>query len=225
LRKEFGYGLGSNISGTYSVRLLGDEERVESVQFFIDDREIAKVLESPFKTEFQTDDFGFGWHDIYAEVAVVNGSVMKTGTLRYKFLSPEEEKSGIRGVLLPVGVVLIAAMGISVLIQMLGKKKESPADPTRPRNYGPLGGTICPKCGHPFPRSLLGMNLVVGRLERCESCKKFVMTRRATPAELVAAEAAERAVNQPDMTITKEIQEEREIPRDSLEDSKYIDQL
>ena len=37
LRRDFGYGMGSDIQGTFTIRLLGDEEQVDRVTFFIDD--------------------------------------------------------------------------------------------------------------------------------------------------------------------------------------------
>jgi hypothetical protein len=65
------------------------------------------------------------------------------------------------------------------------------------------------------------MNLVVGRLDRCENCGKWVMTVRATPAALKAAEEAEwqayeeeqaQAINPPDLD-------------QDLDDTRYFDHL
>ncbi len=126
-------------------------------------------------------------------------------------------------ILLPVGGIIVGAVLISVLIQFLGRKKVT-LNPDVPRDYGMLGGTICPKCGHPFPRSLLGMNLVVGRLERCESCGKFSLTRRATPEELYRAERAERdAARQ--ASAAEMVTPEKPAPKDDLDESKYIDSI
>lgn len=220
LRREFGYGAGSNIRGRMSLRLVDESADVQQVTYLMDGQEIAVLNEAPFKFEFHTDDYGYGPHDISALVTTSNNKIFDTNTLRYNFVTQAEETSGIKNILLPVGVVLIAAMGFSALVQFIGKPKQTP-QPGQPRNYGMLGGTICPRCGHPFPRSLLGMNLVVGRLERCESCKRFVMTVRATPAQLAEAEAREaasaaEAVKPLDM---------EEMGKDAIEESKYFDSL
>jgi ribosomal protein L32 len=87
-----------------------------------------------------------------------------------------------------------------------------------------LGGTICPKCGHPFPRSLFGMNLVVGRLERCESCGKFSLTRRATTEELYRAEVTEKAAAR-EATQAAKVEPKKDDTADKLDDSKYIDSI
>ncbi len=220
LRRDFGYGAGSNVRGTMSISLVGDETQVQQVIFLIGGEEMATVNQAPFKFQFDTDQQGAGWHDLSANVLMKDGTSITTDAIRYNFVTQEEQNSGMKNILVPIGVVVIAAIGISTLVQMIGRPKK-PTDTGKPRDYGPLGGTICPKCGHPFPRSRLGMNLVVGRLERCESCKRFVMTRRATPAELASAEAAERVGSvKPAEPILTEEQE-----RDQLDESKYIDQL
>lgn len=222
LRREFGYGAGSNVRGTMSLRLVGDEEAVEQVAFFIDDKPLVTVQTSPFKTQFDTDNIGVGWHDMKALVTLKDGRQITTPAIRYNFISVEEQNSGLKNILLPIGVVLISVMGISALIQTIGKPKKGQAQDS-PRQYGPLGGTICPKCGHPFSRSLFGINLVVGRLERCEACGKFVMTTRATPTELAAAEAAEKASVVKDRNI-EEVRNEKE-ETGLVDESKYIDHL
>ena len=220
LRRECGYGAGSNIRGRMSLRLVGEGLEVQQVTYLMDGQAIAVLNEVPFKFEFHTDDYGYGAHDISAVITTKNSETFNSNTLRYNFVTQAEESSGIKNILVPVGVVLIAAMGFSALVQFIGKPKQAP-QPGQPRNYGILGGTICPRCGHPFPRSLLGMNLVVGRLERCESCKRFVMTVRATPAQLAEAEAREaasaaEAVKPVDM---------EEMGKDAIEESKYFDSL
>ena len=220
LRRYFGYGAGSNVRGTMSISLVGDETRVERITFWIDDTEMTTLTQSPFKFQFQTDDYGFGWHNLSAQVTTKSGQTFTTSPIRYNFVTPEEESSGIKNIFLPLGVVIIAALGISALIQLIGKPKTAP-QPGQPRNYGLLGGTICPKCGHAFPRHIWAMNLMVARLDRCDSCGRFVMTRRATPEQLAAAEASEAAqINQ---TVQPVIWQGEE--SDQLDESKYIDSI
>lgn len=64
-------------------------------------------------------------------------------------------------------------------------------------DYGILGGAVCPKCGKPFRRSLMGLNLVLWRFQRCPHCRKWILTRRASRAELEQAEKRMASVEQP----------------------------
>jgi len=193
------------------------------VTYFIDDKELATVSETPFKFQFNTDDQGFGWHAMRAEVTTLDGKTNTLSPIRYNFVSPEEEKADMTKIFIPIGGIFVGALLVSVLIQFVGRKKK-PIDPDVPRDYGMLGGTICPKCGHPFPRSLFGMNLVVGRLERCESCGKFSLTTRATTEEIYRAEQAERAATREASRAAK-VEPKKEDTADKLDDSKYIDSI
>jgi len=92
--------------------------------------------------------------------------------------------------------------------------------PVEGQQYGLLGGTVCPKCGSPFPRHIWGLKLVVGRLDRCEYCRKWVMTTRATPDALREAESAFTS------NLTKV---DDQVPftesKDDLDQTRYIDQI
>jgi ribosomal protein L32 len=221
--RDFGYGAGSNVRGTFSLAISGDLEKVSSVTYLIDGKELATVTETPFKYQFHTDSQGYGWHDLGAEITLTGGNQVSLSSIRYNFVSAEDEKTDMTGILLPIGGIVVGALLVSVLIQFLGRKKR-PIDPDVPRDYGMLGGTICPKCGHPFPRSLIGMNLVVGRLERCESCGKFSLTRRATTEELYRAEVTEKAAAR-EATQAAKVEPKKDDTADKLDDSKYIDSI
>jgi len=221
--RDFGYGNGSNVRGTFSLAVSGDLEKVSGVTYFIDEKQLAAVTENPFKYQFNTSDHAVGWHALNAEVTTTDGKTTLLAPVRYNFVSEQAQSEDMTRILIPIGGIVVGAMLVSALIQFLGRKKR-PLDPDMPRDYGMLGGTICPKCGHPFPRSLLGMNLVVGRLERCESCGKFSLTRRATPEELFRAERAERdAARQ--ASAAEMVTPEKPAPKDDLDESKYIDSI
>jgi hypothetical protein len=221
--RDFGYGGGSNVRGTFSLAISGDLEKVSSVTYFIDDKELATVSESPFKFQFNTDDQGFGWHSMSAEVTTSGGSKLTLSPVRYNFVSPEEEKTDMTKIFIPIGGIFVGVLLVSVLIQFLGRKKK-PLNPDVPRDYGMLGGTICPKCGHPFPRSLFGINLLVGRLERCESCGKFSLTTRATTEEIYRAEQAERAAEKA-ADNAAQVAPMKDDTTQEMDDSKYIDSI
>ena len=223
LRRDFGYGMGSDIQGTFTIRLLGDEEQVDGVTFFIDDEILFEVEEGPFSYQFKTEDFESGIHQLYAEVLQADGQRFETPAVQYNFLSQRDANRQIRNVLIWIGGAILGAMAIVAVIQsfVIAKEGKSPRQPGTPRNYGIMGGTICRKCGRPFPRHVWGMNLIVGRLDRCENCGKWVMTTRATPEALRLAEAAELEAFEED----NELIEFQQNEDDHLEDTKYFDEI
>ncbi|MFN2304840.1 MAG: Ig-like domain-containing protein, partial [Anaerolineales bacterium] len=223
LRRNFGYGGGVNIRGTFTIHLVGDETKVQKVTFLIDDKEMASVDVEPFTYRFNTDDYGFGTHRLSAEVHLLDGSTQRTPESQYNFVSSEEVRRQV-GTLVGglVGVIVFIVVIIAAVQFLFHKKKRNQVrQPGETPNYGMLGGTICPKCGQPFPRHLWGVNLLVGRLDRCDHCGKWVMTVRATPAALKLAEEAE----QEDKTKVFNAGQSNKELKDQLEDTKYIDQL
>lgn len=221
LRRNFGYGGGSNIRGTFTISLLGEEESVESVTFLIDDEPMATVSEAPFNFKFQTDDYGFGPHRLWAQVTLDNGQVVETPSIQYNFVSPSTEREHVITIVGGVVGAIIVALLLVAGLQSLFIKGKQPGthEPGSPRNYGLLGGTICPKCQRPFPRHIWGMNLIVGRLDRCENCGKWVMTVRATPTALRLAEEAELEAQKRDQeppNVKPEI-------KNDLDETKYLD--
>lgn len=220
LSRDFGYGGGSNVRGTFSLKISGDQETIREVTYFIDNELMHKTSVEPFKFQFKTDDYGFGWHDLSAEILTTNGAIVSLNPIRYNFVTPEEESSGIKNILIPIGVVVLIAFGVSALIQFLSKPKKH-ASAGQPRNYGLLGGAVCPKCGYPFPRHIWGLNLGVGKLDRCESCRKWSVVTRASGDQLAAAEASLAAQDE----IPAQVQQVKDNTDNSLDDSKYIDSL
>ena len=223
MSRNFGYGGGVNIRGVFTISLRGGEAAVRNVRFIIDGETLAEVGSAPFTFKFETDDYGFGVHDLWAEVELRDGSSLTTSSVQYNFVSPEEEREqvgSVMGVILGGVVVILLIVGLVQGTLLKGSRKER-HQPGEPRNYGMMGGTICPKCGRPFPRHFFGLNLVVGRLDRCDNCGKWSMTTRATMAELHTAEDAEKAelVADQAVTVVKEDQ------KSALDDTQYIDQI
>lgn len=223
MSRIFGYGGGVNIRGTFKISLVGDDTAVRNVRFVIDGERLAEVTAPPFNFQFKTDDYGFGYHNLWAEVELHDGSAVTTSTVQYNFVSPEEEREqvgGVMGVILGGIVVTLLVVGLAQGAFLKGSRKEL-HQPGEPRNYGMLGGTICPKCGRPFPRHLFGMNLVVGRMDRCDNCGKWVMTIRATPTALQMAEEAEKA----DLAADEAATAVKADKSSSLDDTRYMDDL
>ena len=224
LVRNFGYGGGANIRGTFTISLTGDETQVQKVNFLIDGSSMAMVESAPFKFQFQTDDYGIGTHLLTAEYTLIDGTTALTSSLQYNFVSAEDERSQVTTILLGIGGTVVAALLIVGLVQgVLLKGKRSTYAPGEPRNYGMLGGAVCPKCGRPFPRHLWGIKLVVGRLDRCDNCGKWSMTHRASAEELAAAEAAERREVLADQQVSEV--DEKPGQRSALDDSRFMDDL
>lgn len=224
LVRNFGYGGGTNIRGTFTISLTGDETQVEKVSFLIDGSSIAVIDSAPFKFQFQTDDYGFGAHLLTAEYTLIDGSTALTSSLQYNFVSPEVERKQVTTIFIGIGgVVVVALLAVALVQGAMLKGKRKSYEPGEPRQYGMLGGTICPKCGRPFPRHLWGLKLVVGRLDRCDNCGKWSMTHRASAAELAAAEAAERQEVLADQQVSGG--GENHDHKDVLEDSRFMDDI
>ena len=224
LVRNFGYGGGANIRGTFTISLTGDETQVEKVSFLIDGSSIAVIDTPPFKFQFQTDDYGVGTHLLTAKYTLNDGTTALTSSLQYNFVSKDEESKQVTPIFFGIGgVTVIALLAVALVQGTLLKGKRKSYEPGEPRNYGMLGGTVCPKCGRPFPRHLWGIKLVVGRLDRCDNCGKWSMTHRASAAELAAAEAAERGEVLADQQVSAG--SEKPDQKNALDDSRYMDDL
>jgi len=222
IRKDFGYNMGSTIQGRFTVRLVGEGD-VDRVTFYLDDEILAVVDSEPFHYSFSTDTFAPGTHRIFAEVQLKDGSTQTTSEVNYHFLSSKEANQQTTKLLLWLGGAIIGTMLVVGLIQMLLTRKISRIQPTpvTPRTYGMFGGAICPRCGRPFSRHIWGINLVVGKLDRCEHCGKWFMTTRATPEALRAAEEAELSEVSPDEVISSAPSDQKDI----LDETKYFDDV
>jgi hypothetical protein len=223
LRRDFGYGAGSNVRGTFSISITGDESQVVSVEFLIDGQVMATLDQPPFRFQFHTDSYGFGEHYLSARVHLQDGRIETTPERRLNFVTPGDERGGVVGIVVGVGGAILFSLLVYALVQMrFSKGKPKTAfQPGQERSYGMFGGTICPKCGRPFPRHWWGLNMVAGRLDRCEHCGKWSMTTRAAPEALRAAEAAEvdqQPTAQPDASVQRG-------DADRLEDTKFFDEI
>ena len=152
-----------------------------------------------------------------------DGSVRTTPSISYRFLSPEEANQQLTRVLIGIGIVVVATLLLVAVLQIILFRKKSirVRPPGEPNSYGILGGAICPNCSLAFPRHLLGFNLLVGRLDRCDHCGKWVMTKRASPSAL---QNAEEAQPEPSPNNLDRGKNERDW-EDLLEETKFFDHL
>ena len=121
-----------------------------------------------------------------------------------------------------LGVVLLMVV-LGTGSQMLAARRRGPSPEAGfQRDYGFAGGSICPKCKRPTPRHMWGINMVVGKLDRCENCGKWSIMR-AQPIEVLrAAERAELASEKADAAAVP-AQSEEERLRELLDRSRYTD--
>lgn len=139
------------------------------------------------------------------------------------FTGPQEEQEQILTVVGGIVAAIAIALVVVAVMQDLFIRKGKPKCANQsgePRQYEVLGGTICPRCGWPFSRHIRAMNFMVGKLDRCENCGKWVMTVRATPEALRTAEKGEWA----EFTEVENIPVEPEAGL-NLDDTKYLDEI
>jgi hypothetical protein len=136
-------------------------DNLTSVTFKIDGKEIGTVTTPPFKINFNTSDYPLGWHGLSAVGQTAGGRTLPSNVRRFEFVSSEEEWAAVRKIMIPlfslVGVILVAALGIPLVMTLIGKKTTVPLG--APRKYSVMGGAVCPKCGRPFAIHWWGFNV------------------------------------------------------------------
>ncbi len=222
LSRDFGYSSGTGkIQGTFSVRVSGPET-LNRVVFLLDGVQIGEDSEAPFRIQFKTDNFEQGIHTLQAIGYTIDGKELRSSEQRREFVSAEQGWKAAGKIVIPVIVLSIGAMLVSALLPIvLGRGKKSTHPLGAPRNYGVLGGTICPKCDRPFGMHLYGLNLGLGRFDRCPHCGKWSLVRRSSLRALKDAEAREL-----DMDIASSdamIISDEERLRNELEKTRYQD--
>lgn len=224
LRRNFGYGGGSQIRGDFTLSLV-PETGVSRVTFLIDDQPMATLNTPPFRFRFNTGNYPLGWHELRAEVVTADGQVLYTPTRRIEFVSAEVERQAMLRIVVPLlgGVLGLMVLGMGLQFFLLGRKASPSLPPGAPRKYGLAGGAICPRCKRATPLHLWSISLGVGRLDRCEACGRWSVMRRASPAELAAAEQAERQQAMAPVAGRVAPQSEEERLRELLDRSRFLD--
>lgn len=222
LIRNFGYSSGSGkIQGSFTLTATSNVD-LERVRFFIDGKQIAVVTEPPFQLRFNTGEFALGEHLFEAVGTTRAGQDVRSNQIRVEFVTPEEGWQSAMRILVPVlailGLAMVASFGLTFFA---GRGRKSQLALGAPRNYGLLGGAICPQCHRPFALHLFGINLIVGKLDRCPYCGRWSLVRRATLNELRLAEEAELQASA--STRDTEAVEKGETLIQELEDSRYLD--
>lgn len=222
IRKDFGYAWAGDIQGTFSMMVSGPDN-LTRVEFLIDGDVIGEDMEAPFRLQFNTGNYVLGPHTLSAHGYTSDGSELDSNEIQTNFVTSEEGWASAGKFVIPILGVVFGVMLLSFVVPWLmsrGKPK-STIPLGAPRNYGIAGGTICPKCQRPFSRNLLSPNLMIGKLDRCPHCSKWSLVRRATSAQLAAAEAAELEIaSDGEQTLT--LSDQDRLRRD-LDESRYED--
>jgi hypothetical protein len=223
VRRNFGYGGGEQIQGNFRMEIDTPPAGVVAVTFLIDGQAIGTDAEPPFRLDFETDAYGLGWHEMTAEAQTPDGGTLVSAVRRFEFVSAEvswQVGGRIMGITFGlVGVIFILVLALQFLLPGRGKASSLPLGAKR--NYGWLGGTVCPKCQRPFPLHWWRLKLAVASYDRCDHCGKWSLVRAASAEQLAAAEQAELAQAQPEKAITGESEAER--LRRQLDETRYIE--
>ena len=182
LRRDFGTGIGASIQGTFSLRAEGPAD-LERVVFYLDDQPMAEVTAPPFRYQFHTDAYPPGLHTFSAVGHTAVGQEIASNTITRNFLTSGEATKIMVWIIAPV----LALVLVGGLITGWLARRRHAANPEMMAVDGAFGGAICPKCKRPFARHWWGLNIVVGKYDRCPHCGKWSIVQRAHPAVLEAA--------------------------------------
>ena len=211
LRRDWGYGSGVDVQGNMTLFVDGDLSGAQRVIYYIDDAVMADLTEEPFRVSFNTDNYDPGARQMRAEVTTTAGTVITVGPIVYNFLSAAE--SGEKTIKLIVVIVLITLAGVGISMFISSRQKGGATD----AGGGMYGLAVCKKCGKTFPRSFFGINIVVGKFERCPHCGKWQITQRASPLEIELADQR----NRPEEPETEAA--ETTPKKNDLDDSRFVD--
>ena len=226
LSKQFGFAMGGQIQGRFKLTAQGPAD-LTSVTFRLDDEAgvvgptiLGEVSEAPFALTFSTDPYPHGRYELSATGQTAGGQTLQSNVLHVEFVSAEAGWQAVGRILVPLlvlfgAIMLLATVG-PLALERLGMRPRRPVG--APRNYGPLGGTVCPKCGRPFGLHWWAPNLIVNKFDRCPNCGKWSVVGRASREALAAAEAAEIASATPKVP---ELSPEEKLRR-QIEDSRYM---
>jgi len=232
--KQFGFALGGQIQGTFKLTAQGPAD-LTSVTFRLDDEARAvgptilgevseapfdRLRAGPFSLTFNTDQYPHGRYALSAVGQTASGPTIQSNVLHVEFVSAAAGWQAAGKITVPLlalfgAIMLLATVGPLVL-ERLGMRPRRPVG--APRNYGPLGGAVCPQCGRPFGLHWWALNLIVSKFDRCPNCGKWSVVGRASREALAAAEAAETESATPRVPA---LSPEEKLRR-QIEDSRYV---
>lgn len=211
--RDFGYSAGGEIQGAFSLTADGPADLVR-VDYYLDDDLLGSAEAPPFKISFNTGNFALGRHTFTAVGTTAGGGQVRSVSRTLEFVSAEAGWQTAGQIVLPIlGLVVIIAILGTAAPMLVGRRTAF-----RLGEYGAAGGAVCGRCGMPFPRHFLSLNMVFGKLERCPHCGRWAIVPAASSAVLRQAEARWRADSQ-----QGELKPENEADRlrDQIDESRY----
>jgi Bacterial Ig domain len=182
--RDFGYAAGSEIQGAFSLTADGPGNLVR-VDYYLDNQLLGSATQSPFKISFNTGDQVLGRHTFAAVGTTADGSEIRSLDRTLEFVSPDEGWQMAGRIALPIiGIVILMSLLGTIAPMLLGRRTKF-----RLGEYSAAGGAVCPRCGMPFSRHPVSLNMVFGKLERCPHCGKLSIVSAASVSALRQAEA------------------------------------
>jgi hypothetical protein len=189
LRKQFGGDFGSKIQGQFLLQVRGGPGDLAGVTYYLDGNVLGETVAPNLAYSFSTDNYAPGPHEITAEGRAADGTIYTSNTLQVEFITGEEMGKMVGTIIVPILALVVLAAIIPVIMAVTGGRKTPPA-PGEPRSYGLLGGTVCKRCGQPYPIHWWSLRLGFARLDRCPYCGNLTLIQRASPETLKQAEEA-----------------------------------
>jgi len=219
LSRDFGTGIGSNIQGTFSYRVSGPDNLV-SVTFYLDDQIIGEDSEEPFRLQFKTEDYSLGVHTFSAIGLTKEGQELTSNSLTRNFISGSDATRSTLYIAAPI--LLLSFGGIFISWWLTSRKSKANGKKDILDVHGTWGGTICPKCSKPFARHIWGINIGIGKYDRCPHCGKWSIVRRVHPDILnKAVEMMQQAESNNTPHSTPDSADEEASQRKRLDDSRF----
>lgn len=185
LHRDFGFGAGNQMQGAFTATATGPQDLAQ-VDFLVDGRVVHTATQSPYSYSFNTGEYPLGAHTLLASGVTTAGARLNSAPIQVEFVTPEVGWQTAGRIALPlVGALVVVALLGTLAPMLIGRKSGT----FQPGVYGVEGGAVCPRCGLPFSRHFLSLNLPTGKLERCPHCGRWVFARRASPEALRRAEA------------------------------------
>jgi len=225
LRRDFGYGgMGNQIQGRFSI-LVPDDIDFQEVIFYMDDTEMGRLTEAPFRFQFSTDDYPPGDHAYWAKGILADGSELTSNRINAFVLSKEEANSSLGLIMLiifgGIGVAVVLSFVISGAVSRKVKQGEYFDENLLPKGYHVHGGTICKKCGKPFAYKLFSGNFITHKLAQCPHCGKWSFSRPVSREVMIAAAEEMSGVDNNERVESIDGMSEEEKLRKQLDESKY----
>jgi len=220
VQRTFGYSAGGEIRGSFRLSVIGDEGNIKQVVFLLDDQPIGTVTEPAFRMDIHTQDYPEGTHTLSVEVTTIDGSVVVAQGGTFEFVSASQQWAGVMKIVVAIGLILVAIVGIGFLFTYLTTGKTVKDLPLgAERHYGIQGGGICSRCGRSFVFHWWGMNLVGAKYDRCDYCGKWGSTKRLPMDELRKEEEAELRNSTQGLSTNPQNPEDKF--KSMLDDSRY----